>query len=68
MAPQPIRCNMKIKFMTTLAGVNYVYHSGDVVDAKQLIENGVFSKEEVKRFLESGVCVQVAKKIEKAAK
>ncbi|NDH71851.1 MAG: hypothetical protein EBY50_05565, partial [Rhodobacteraceae bacterium] len=30
------------------------------------IENGVFSKEEVKRFLESGVCVQVAKKIEKA--
>lgn len=57
---------MKIKFVTTLASVNYVYHSGDVVDAKQLIENGVFSKEEVKRFLESGVCVQVAKKIEKA--
>lgn len=59
---------MKIKFVTTLASVNYVYHSGDVVDAKQAIENGLFSKEEVKRFLDNGVCVQVSKKIEKAAK
>lgn len=58
---------MKIKFITTLAGVNYVYHSGDVVDAKSLIENGVFSKDEVKRFLDNGICVQVSKKFEKAA-
>jgi len=59
---------MKIRFLSTLSGENYTYHSGDVVDAKQLIEDGVFSTDEVKRFLQHGVCEQVKRKVEKAAK
>ncbi len=59
---------MKIKFITTLAGADHVYHSGDVVDAKKLIEKGVFSADEVKRFLQHGICEQVKRRVEKAAK
>lgn len=59
---------MNIKFMTTLAGTDHVYHSGDVVNSKELIEKGVFSADEVKRFLQHGICEQVKRKVEKAAK